>query len=51
MVLINYVLYLKKLFLCKTDKNMVYYIKVHPKVLEMPDDLKQSKNSFIKKFI
>ena len=35
----------KKLY--KISKNMVNYIKVHPKVLEMPDDLKQNKNSFI----
>ena len=29
---------------------MVNYIKVHPKVLEMTDDLKKNKKSFMKKF-
>ena len=29
---------------------MVNYIKVHQKVLEMPDDLKKNKKSFMKKF-
>ena len=30
---------------------MVNYIKVHPKVLEMSDDLKQNKTSFKKNVI
>ena len=51
MVLINYVFYLKLLLLSKTSKNIVNYIKVLPNVLEIPDDLKQGKNSFIKHFI
>ena len=30
---------------------MANYINVHEKILEMPDDLQQNKNYFIKSFI